>query len=177
MPHSDEIIYKTKRWVKIISIVSGGLMAILTPMIVMYVEVKPQVIKAQKGAESGYEAIVPAIIEIQGILNDSTDWAKDVDLNINQMRTSQNEINNRLIRCETYMEMLSNRRGTRPIPVPPVPSPPEPMAITGEPFIDDAPVQKKATYEMPKDLKEAKAKVQSRNSSGCSPNDPLCGEL
>jgi len=181
MSQGDEIIKKTKTWVKVIGIISGGILTIMTPLIVMYVEVKPKVDKAQDSAEDGYEAIVPAIVEIQTILDEATDWAEGIDIDFDEMQARQDEVEDRLIRCEEYMEMVSNLSNHRNLP--PI-EPRHTLSGTEDPVlsssVDDPPappVQKKAMYEMPKDLEGAKAKVDSRDAAKCAPSDPLCGAL
>jgi len=181
MSQDDEIIKKTKTWMKIVGVITGGLATVLAPLIIMYVEVKPKVDKAQNSAEDGYEAIVPAIVEIQEILDEATDWAEGIDMDLDEMEARQDEVEDRLARCEEYMEAVSELSNHRNLP------PMEPrhtISGTEDPVlsssIDDPPappVQKKAMYEIPKDLKEAKAKVNSRDAAKCAPSDPLCGEI
>lgn len=176
MAEEDRVLNKTKKFFKWGGIVSGGLVAMLTPLIVMYVEVKPQVDEATANAEGGYEAIVPAVMEIQSILNESKEWAEDTDAELRSVISGQKEIEKRLARCEAYIDLLGDRRG-----LPSAPDPIEddfPVSIETDPRRPNgSPVQQKAQYEIPKSIGGAKAKVDARKKAGCAPGDPLCGVL
>jgi len=176
-----EIVKNTKRWVKIGGIISGGLVTILTPLIVMYVEVKPQVDEASAGASSSYEAIVPAIVEMQNILNEATDWAEGTDEDLDEVMErigDIDEMDRRLIRCETYIELLSQRSSFPRAPdlVEAGPAGMISMSFPDEPDPEHH-VQQRAQYEIPKNFKNAKAKASARSAAKCSPDDPLCGGL
>ena len=181
MAKEDEIIKKTKTWVKVGGIVSGGLVTILTPLIIMYVEVKPQVDDAQTSAESSVEALAPAIVEIQGILDEATEWAEEADEDLDEIMLGMeimNEMDKRLVRCETYMDLLSQQRSFPRAPDPIEEHDPElvsrldPVQPEGQRH-----VQQRAQYKVPTNLKGAKAKVDARNKAKCAPDDPLCGGL
>jgi hypothetical protein len=170
-----EPMSKTKRILKWAGIISTGLATVLTPLIVMYVEVKPSVEEAKADVSTGYEAIVPAIVEIQGILSEATAWADDTDDELRELEADRDSMDERLIRCEAYIDILSSRRN-----FPSAPARPDVMAsITPEsqPTPDEHPVQQTAQYKMPKNIKNAKRKVEARKKAGCLPGDPLCGAL
>lgn len=183
MAKEDEIIKKTRTWVKVGGIISGGLVTILTPLIIMYAEVKPQVDEAQSSAESSVEALAPAIVEIQGILDEATAWAEDADEDLGivmDKMESLTDLDRRLVRCETYIEALSQRRSFPRAPAPVEPEYDEPDMVSSLFPEDPEPhrqVQQKARYKVPTSLKGAKAKVNARNAAKCAPDDPLCGEL
>lgn len=182
MAKEDEIIKKTKTWVKVGGIISGGLVTILTPLIIMYVEVKPQVDEAKAGAESSIDGIIPAIVEMQSILDDNNEWAGEINEDLDEVMDNVDNLmglDRRLIRCETYMDLLSQRRS--------FPRAPAPIEEEDDPGLvssllpPDRPeprkVQKKAQYQIPTDFKNAKAIGKARHAAKCAPNDPLCGEL
>ena len=171
----EQRIRKMKRWSKIGGAVVGGLTTILTPLMIMYYEVKPSIeAQATEEAETGYEAVVPAIVEIQEILNDAKKWAENVDDELDDVAGFHKDIEKRLARCEAYIEVLGRRRN---LPSPPAPDGDDAVStMIDEPDIhrDAPPVQRTATYEMPKNLGAAKRKVSDRKRKGCSPDDPLC---
>lgn len=173
MDKEDEMIKKTSTWIKVGGIISGGLVTILTPLIIMYVEVKPQVDEAQAGAESSIEGIIPAIIEIQDILNSNNEWAGEINEDLDGVMAGHTDMDKRLIRCEAYMDILA-RNDRFPEAPDPMDDPPEFYSGTiSEPRM----TQQKAQYEVPKDFSKAKAAGKARNAAKCSPNDPLCGGL
>lgn len=165
---------KIKKWGTIGGAVATALASILTPLLIMYLDIKPDIegeaIEAKQEAETGYEAVVPALIEMQDILNDAKEWAEDTDKELHQLIKAQRELEKKVVYCEAYMEAIGQRRG--------MPRPPAPVSVAPEPDIhrDDPPVQQTAKYSIPKDLGAAKAKVEKRKRSGCDPSDPLCGE-
>jgi len=169
------VMSKTKRIFKWLGIISTGLATVLTPLIIMYVEVKPEVDEAKEEAESGYEAVVPAIVEIQSILNDAKAWAEDTDVELRTIEADQKSMEKRLSRCEAYIDVLStSRRFPRAPAAPPealTSAPPEPRGP------DESPVQQTAQYKLPKSIGGAKRKVDARKKAGCKPGDPLCGDL
>jgi hypothetical protein len=181
MAEEDEIIKKTRTWVKVGGIISGGLVTILTPLIIMYVEIKPQVDEAKTGAESSIDGIIPAIVEMQSILDDNGEWAsevnEDLDIALNSV-DEMNEMDKRLIRCETYMDLLAQRRS---FPRAPDPIEEEDPDLVASMFPPDKPeprraqVQQKAQYQVPKNFKNAKAAGKARHKAKCAPDDPLCG--
>lgn len=165
---------KIKKWGAIGGAAATALTSILTPLLIMYLDVKPDMegktIEAKQKAETGYEAVVPALIEMQDILNDAREWAEDTDKELNDLIKAHRELEKKVVYCEAYMEAIGDRRG--------VPEPPEPVSSAPEPDIhrDAPPVQQTAKYSIPKNLGDAKAKVEKRKRSGCDPSDPLCGE-
>lgn len=180
MTQEDEIIKKTKRWVTIGGIISGGLVTILTPLIIMYVEVKPQVDEAKAGAESSIEGIIPAIVEMQDILNSNNEWAGEINVDLDGVMDSHVDIDRRLVRCEAYMDILSQRGNLPALPEPVEEDDPE-LVSSMFPMADPEPrrvqVQQKAQYHIPENFKNAKAAGKARHKAKCSPDDPLCGGL
>lgn len=174
MPPDDKILNKTKKWINFGVTLSKGLALVITPLLVMYLEMKPQIEEAKVEASNGYEAIIPAIVEIQGILNTAKDWAQDTDDEIHVLMAAQKTMSDRLVRCETYMDILSRRRGL----------PRAPTSVVGAPISSkppkapyNSPVQRSVKYRIPDSIKKAKAKVNARKAAKCSSNDPLCGNL
>lgn len=169
------VMSKTKRILKWLGIISTGIATVLTPLIIMYVEVKPQVDEAKDEAESGYEAVVPAIVEIQSILNDAKAWAEDTDIELRTIEADQKSMEKRLARCEAYIDVLST---SRRFPRAPAPPPEDLTSRAPEPRTpDEPPVQQTAKYKLPKSIGGAKKKADARKKAGCAPGDPLCGEL
>jgi hypothetical protein len=170
-----EPMSRAKKILKWAGIISTGLATMLTPLVVMYVEVKPQVEEAKSNVDDGYEAIVPAIVEIQEILSEATAWADDTDDELHEMIADHDSMERRLTRCETYIEVLSLRSGNPRAPAPVEDSLVSLMVPEREP--DDPPVQQTAKYKLPKNMSAAKKKVDARKKAGCAPGDPLCGDL
>lgn len=180
MAKEGEIIKKTRTWVKAGGIISGGLATILTPLIIMYVEVKPQVDDARDSAASSIEALAPAIVEIQGILDEATAWAEDADEDLDELMIGMsylNELDKRIIRCEAYIDLLSQRSSFPRAPDPIEEDPGLLSSLTPVQPEGQRQVQQRAHYKVPTNLKGAKEKVDRRKSAKCAPDDPLCGGL
>lgn len=164
------------------SAVTGGIAAVITPLILMVVEVYPEVQKAKDAAnersKESYEAVMPAIVEMQGIMKNNKKWADNTDEDIKTLSKGQLDMEKRLIRCEVYMDMLS-RRGRMPRP-PAVDSDAVTSIVkTTKPPSDDRPkvTQEVPQYKLPKSADDARAKAKNRKKLNCPPQDPLCGEL
>jgi hypothetical protein len=181
MAEEDEIIKKTRTWVKVGGIISAGLVTMLTPLIVMYVEVKPEVAEAQAGAESSIDGIIPAVVEMQSILNENSIWVEEVNEDLDEVigwGEDMNDMDKRLIRCETYMDLLAQRRS---FPRAPAPIEHDDPAMVSSIFEPEKPeprrTQQRAQYQVPTNFKNAKAAGKARHKAKCEPSDPLCGGL
>ena len=112
----DTTIKKLKRWLTITSIVTGSLGTILTPILVMYIEYAPQVRAARGEAEATIESLAPGIVELQEIVTKSQKRISVTNKRMRAMKARHTALDRRLVRCETYMEMLGQQRN---LPRPP----------------------------------------------------------
>jgi len=135
---------------------------------------KKSAVEADKNSEASYETLAPAVLELQNMSEEEQLWA-------NEMNDYTQSLENRVIRLEAYIEVLSLRQGM-PSPVPAAAaavsaakhhsgSKPEPSPLAMlEPDV------RKAARLIPVSLDKAKAFQQQRAKEKCSPTDPLCGK-
>jgi hypothetical protein len=182
-PREDPTVRKVRKWVMIGTIITAGIVAILTPLVVFYVTYWPDIRNARSGADeakgdvrAGYEALSPAVKELQKIANQGKTWMLATDSKHQSMTSGHYELEKRLIRCEVYMDILGKRRN---LPAPPKVDSPMVSSVTPLPKPDRArpPVQQTARYKVPDGIGGAKAKVKKRKELKCDAKDPLCGEL
>jgi len=167
-------VRSARKWVKIAGIVSTGIVTIATPLLILYVEYAPQIREAQQGAVTSYEAIAPAVSEIQGILSEAEVWSKYTDKSIGNLEAALKGMERRLARCEAYIEVIANRRRMPSIAedADELVSEPEPPSEERQPA---PPAQRATRYDIPANLEKAKKRVKERKEMKCGPLDPLCG--
>lgn len=88
--------------------------AVLTPLVVMWMQVSDAKDKADHTddkAESGYQVVVKAVEELQGIASKSSDWSKAIDKVVLELQERNKSLEARTIRLEAYVEMLTARSG------------------------------------------------------------------
>ena len=170
----DKTVKKVRKWVTISSIIIGALTTLGTPLLVMYIEYAPQVRKARGEAEAGYEAMVPAVVELQTVVEEGQEWVRKKNAEIKVLIANQEEMEGRLDRCEAYMEELSKKRNL-PKPPPRDKPSPEPTSVMMSPMHDDL-EQTQLQYKLPPELSGAKKKAEKRAKLKCRPDDPTCGE-
>jgi len=184
-PHEDPTVKEVRKWVKVATIITAGIVAALTPLVVFYVTYWPDIRNARSGADeakddvkSGYQALAPAVVELQGIANQGKKWQEKSATQHTTLADNQLELEKRLIRCEVYMDILGKRRN---LPRPPTTDSPMVSRVetTTKPDPSDRKpvVQQTARYKVPDDFDKAKAKAKKRAKEKCPPGDPLCGEL
>jgi hypothetical protein len=142
-------------------------------------QAKANAAETQEKADDGYETVGPAITELQNVLNGAQEWAATTDQDLD-------EYDDRLARCEGYMEALSKRRGFPKMPEledeydegpwyeTPVVSMVLPALTSGDPAKRPKKVIK-AMRPIPASLKGASDYQQQRVKEHCAPDDPLCG--
>jgi len=168
----DVMTRKVRKWTKIFTIVSGSLCAIIAPVIIMYIQLAPEIRKA-KGetrktageAEAGYETLAEAVKELQGIAKNAGSLIKERDSTIKDLST-------RMVRMEVYMEILGRQRGLPSPPVKPAPVENAPDAFAD--FAREKIEQRVPARAIPRKLEAAKTYQDKRDKMKCSPDDPLC---
>ena len=93
----EATLLKVKKWVKIVSYVTGSLSIVLTPLLFMYVEWVPKIRAANGEAEVSYEAMAPAVVEIQGILKKGREWGLSVDERISALEEEKSQLDRRVM--------------------------------------------------------------------------------
>jgi peroxiredoxin family protein len=184
-PREDPTVREVRKWVKIVTMITAGVVAALTPLVVFYVTYWPDIRNARSGADeakndvkAGYQALSPAVVELQNIANQGKRWQETSVTQHTKLAGNQLELEKRLIRCEVYMDILGKRRN---LPRPPTTD--SPMVSRVETKTRPDPpgrkpmVQQTARYKVPDDFARAKAKAKKRAEEKCKPGDPLCGEL
>lgn len=163
---------KMPTWAKrtlLVAAMVGPLAAAVATSVKTYYEVKSakkSAVEADKNSEASYETLAPAVAELQAVSEEEQAWAND-------MSDYTQELENRIIRLEAYIEVIS-RQGNMPRPMPV-----EAMAAArnpaSKPEPDDMTEQRKVSRPVPQSLDKAKAYQQQRTKENCSPDDPLCG--
>lgn len=169
-------IRKVKKWLGIASIVTGGLGTVLAPIIIMYIEYAPQVRKARGEAEASVESLAPAIVELQEIVTKGQVWASETNVELRSLEINYTNLDRRLIRCETYMEMLGQRRNLPRLPDKATLDFSGSMSIVAEPPGSKYSAMQIPQYKVPTTINKAQEKAAARKEHKCKPNDPLCGE-
>ena len=173
----EATLLKVKKWIKIISYITGSLSIIVTPLLVMYVEWVPKIRAARGEAEASYEAMAPAVVEIQGILKQGKTWSESVEGRIATLEEEKAELDRRVSQCEGYMEEVGKKSGMPAVPTPG----PDPVAIMNDydpdMISDEPPVQEAPRYQIPVKMSGAKARVNERKKFKCAVDEPLCGSL
>lgn len=162
---------RTRQAVKILGILATGIAAIATPLLVLYVEYAPQIRATQRDVETGYETLAPAISEMKRVLNESQAWSLYADKSLSSLDRSLRDVDTRLARCEAYIDILKDK--TR-LPAPP-PARGMPDVKPEASRASDPPVQSPVRLDIPRDIKEAKARAKKRDAADCGGSDPLCG--
>ena len=142
-------------------------------------EAKVESAKTKVKSDDGYDTLGPAVAELQKVLNVAMQWSADTDADLDNY-------NDRLVRCEEYMERLSNRRGFPDLPElgdnedegpwyeTPLASAVLPALPAGQNHRKPAEAVK-ALRPVPTSLNKASDYQQQRVKDKCAPDDPLCG--
>jgi len=174
----EATLRKVRKWLKISGLISGSLTVIIGPVLMMYVEWAPKVRAARGEASASVESMAPAIVELQKIATKNQEWSTNTDKKIGVLISGHTDLDRRLIRCETYIDLLGKRRNFPKIP----PKDDAPLVFVGPTHVTvDAPdppvAQMTPRYKVPTTIKGAKARVKARRKQKCEADDPTCGEL
>ena len=148
--------------------IGGPMCGAIATTVKTYYEVKSakkSAVDADKNSEASYETLAPAVQELQAISEEEQEWA-------NEMSEYAESLEDRIVRLEAYVEIISNQRNM-PAPVPMVSASKREPASTS----DMPPDIRKAARPIPQSLDKAKAYQQQRVKEKCPPGDPLCGAL
>ena len=173
------IYQKIKKVGKVGGAISGSAVAVITPIWLMFAEVRGRADAAQEGAEAGYETLAPVVESLQRDLRngmqalsdivgrlDDADEDRDADLD------KHYALEARITRCETYIEILSRGKyqltsepveAEKPAARKPASSGPKTIAEQVEKALKPSPQERvqqiadKQEQDIPKTLKKAKA--------------------
>jgi hypothetical protein len=168
------------RKVLLIASIVGPVAGATSTVIVTYMDVRAKAREANRKTEAGYETLAPAVKELQELMELSQNWGEDVDKEVEALWVEKHQLERRIVRLETYIEMLGARRN--------LPEPPEPagdedgatelMVETDAPEKRDTrPKLKKPSRPVPTDVQKAQVYQQQRIEMRCPEGDPLCGAL
>lgn len=105
----DVFIARVVKWSKRIGAVLGAAGALLTPMIVMWLQVadaRDQTSKVKKQQDVGYEMMVmPALKELQLKAGEEQEWAGAINKYLDDLDNERGELHDRILRLETIIEM------------------------------------------------------------------------
>ena len=149
-----------------VAIVGPGCGAIAT-IAKTYYEVKSakkSAAEADKNSEASYETLAPAVAELQEMSDEEQEWA-------HEMSDYTQDLENRIIRLEAYIDILSDRRNM-PDPIPEAAARAPASVASTQP---SQPQERKTARPVPDSLTKAKAYQQQRQAKQCPPDDPLCG--
>lgn len=126
---------------------------------------KKSAVEADQKSEASYETLAPAVAELQDMSDEEQAWA-------HEMSDYTQGLENRIIRLEAYIEILSDRTNM-PDPIPEVDvAARAPASVLS---LQPPQQQRKTVRPIPENLTKAKAYQQQRVDSRCAPDDPLCG--
>lgn len=178
-PPKVTLFSKIKRIGKLGGAISGSVVAVITPIWLMFAEVRGRADAAQAGAEAGYETLAPVVDALQRDLRDGMQAMSDIverldqaDSRLNQDRDKRYALEARITRCETYIEILSRGKyqltaepveAEKPVADKPVPPEPQTFAEQVEKVLKPSPKDRvqqladKQEQDIPKTLKKARA--------------------
>lgn len=118
----DVFITKVLKWGKRAGAVLGTLGALLTPMIVMWLQVadankqsnaaKVKTVEVKKQQDIGYEKMVmPALEALQKGSEEEQEWADDINDYLEDHEEETHELEHRIVRLEAMVEVFSMRLG------------------------------------------------------------------
>jgi hypothetical protein len=167
-----------KKLLLVLSIV-GPACGAITTVTVTIMDIRAKARSLDQKTEASYETLAPAVNELKEIQNKAVVWAQETDEGIKKLRRKVIDQEKRIIRLETYIEILSKERRL-PEP-PPKPTPTVAAGVTKVMVEDDAPeakpgyLEQKSQRVVPSDIAGAKKLKKVRDKEGCPPSDPLCG--
>jgi septal ring factor EnvC (AmiA/AmiB activator) len=183
---SDKKWLRMPSWARkilIVAAIAGPVGTAVTTSVSTYYKVKAakkEAAEAKEKTTSGYDTLAPAVEELQEILNEAQEWAEETDVELRDIEADDDDFERRIIRLETYIEILSQRRNS-----PRLPDrvrrweTEEPMAsmMPGLPTSDGPPIRKakKSARPIPRNIDQAHDYQQQRIEMDCPPDDPLCG--
>lgn len=105
----DAFIAKVVKWGKRAGAVIGALGALLTPMIVMWLQVddaRDKTLEVKKQQDIGYEKMVmPALKALQVSASEEQEWASEINVYLDTLDAERDEMADRMLRLETIIEM------------------------------------------------------------------------
>ena len=190
--HLDrEKLQRLPSWAKkllVIAGIVGPICGAITTVTVTILDIRSKARAADRKTEAGYETLSPAVNELKEIQDKGVAWANEAAEDIKKLKAVVIEQEKRIIRLETYIEVLSQqRRLPRP---PPKPRPtvmaagikkPTALKDFDEDGVDDSDependyLEQKSKRVVPRGIDDAQRFQKIRNKERCDPGDPLCG--
>lgn len=163
------LVVRIKRIGKIGGAVSAAAVTIITPLWLLVQDVRGTAEGAKRGAETGYETLAPAVAENQQDIQEGLQALADLGNRVGEFRQQrQKEISllqQRMTRCETYIEVLSRGRfspTSTPVKADPVREAARTAANLKEAFTEQpqdvaAQIRSREKVPVPNSLEDAKA--------------------
>lgn len=176
---SDKKWLRLPPWGKKVLIVAGivgPLGTAVTASVSTYYKVKAaksQAADAKKKTTDSYKSLAPVLKEVKEILNEGMAFVNELDEVVAGLEKENDNFRDRIVRLETYIEILSKNHNNPELPDEPHDhSHEEPL-----PFHSAKPRGKirKATRFIPETMDKAQDYQQQRIEMDCPPDDPLCG--
>lgn len=157
---------KLPRWAKrllvVLSII-GPLSGAVVSLVSAIFDIRTKATEAKTQTKAGYETLAPAVKELQDLLAKSQDAIDAQEKEISQLKEMLNAQDRRVIRLETYVEILGRGRN--------LPSrTAEPPPLQSSPRIHKV----KPIRPVPSDINTAEHFQDAKVILKCSPGDPTC---
>ena len=175
-----ERLQRLPRWARILLMAAGIIGPVagaVSTVVITVIDLKAKARETSQKTEASYETLAPAVKELQVLMADGQGWAERTDEIVHKLADNKKDHERRMVRLETYVEILGDRSS---LPSPP----PEPVAAAPSPMVDklkelEREVTRKRAQKtsrpIPEDLNSANMYQQQRVQEMCSPKDPLCG--
>ena len=158
---------KILKWVAIVGPIMGAIVTVA--MGIMDIYDKYSAVSGK--ARAGYDTLAPALKEHRDIVNDTQTAVESNAVDLSELRDQFSRLDKRVVRCEAYMEVLSNQRRL-PKPPPILHDKPQPTAAGAK-----RPMMRKPQRIVPDTIDEAKQFQRTRAELKCEADDPVCGAL
>jgi len=157
---------KLPRWAKrllVVLSVVGPLSGAVVAVVSAIYDIRTKAAEAKTQTKASYDTLAPAVKELQDLLAKTQDVADAQDKEISQLKAALDEHEKRVIRLETYVEILGRGRNLPHVSTEPSPTP--------TPRVTH---RLKAAKPVPVDVDTATQYQDIKSQLRCSPNDPTC---
>lgn len=178
--NTDAVGSKIRRWAGWGSAISTGIVAVVAPLWVFAIDIRKDIQDTKTGTEASYETLAPIVAENQKVLYEGIPGlgskVQDLGQSNARVRDRLSVLEQRVVRCETYIEVMSRGR-YKPSREPLKATEEDAVVAVEPPGVSDAVQQVLQTPQrpVPESLRKAKAYQKKREKLDCSSDDPLCG--
>ena len=134
------------------------------------IDIRAKAREAKLHSVAGYDALAPAMQELQGLSEEAQSWVDLAHKRIHHLENTNADLEKRMIRLEGYVEALGRRRH---LPKPPAPV--KELLSDKKPTLPDK-RSKKPVRLVPDDIQQARSFQKQRDRLDCDKDDPLCGQ-